>query len=68
MGHHSRPRGSTLLFVSCGSTSGAEYDGGNRQPAQGQGAGEKFGPIARMPTNADAHSTTVTSTAAMPGR
>ena len=66
MGHHSRPRGSTLLLRSCGSTSAPSTTAATASLPNVREPGEKLGPIARMPTNADAQSTTVTSTAAMP--
>src|SRR5687767_12276397 len=63
MGHHSRPCGSLCILgrTTTPSTTAAITNRPSvREP------GEKLGPTARMPTKAEAHSTTVMMTAATP--
>src|SRR6478609_7017230 len=63
MGHHSRPRGRPL---SLGTTSRPSTTAATASRPRVREPGEKLGPTARMPTKAEAHRTTVTTTAAMP--
>src|SRR5687767_1361117 len=63
MGHHSRPCGSLCILgrtTTPSATAAIASRPSVREP------GEKLGPTARMPTKADAQSTTVMTTAATP--
>jgi hypothetical protein len=66
MGHHSRPRGRSLLFSYWGRTSKASTTAAIASLPSVREPGEKWGPIARIPTNAEAQRTTVTAMAATP--
>src|SRR5919107_5671255 len=66
MGHHSRPWGRCRLFRSCGRTSRDSTTAAIASLPSVREPGEKCGPMARIPTKADAHSTTVTTIAATP--
>src|SRR3954453_13790334 len=63
MGHHSRPFGS---LPSLGSTTTPRATAAIASRPKVREPGEKLGPTARMPTKAEAHRTTVTTTAATP--
>src|SRR6476620_6792801 len=63
MGHHSRPLGS---MRSLGRTTAPSTTAAIASRPSVTDPGEKLGPTARMPTNAEAQSTTVTTTAATP--
>src|SRR6478736_979359 len=66
MGSHWRPLGSIRLLSSCGTTRKARTTAATASLPSVRDPGEKCGPMARMPTNAEAHSTTVTTMAATP--
>src|SRR3954470_8489530 len=63
MGHHSRPRGRARSF---GTTRSPSTTAPTASLPSVSEPGEKLGPTALMPTKAEAHSTTVTTTAATP--
>src|SRR5919107_3614244 len=63
IGHHSRPCGSTR---SLGRTTTPSTTAAIANRPSVREPGEKLGPTARMPTKAEAHSTTVMMTAATP--
>src|SRR4029453_6234909 len=63
MGNHSLPRAQTFRV---GSTTIPRTTAATANRPSVKEPGEKLGPTARMPTNAEAHRTTVTTTAAMP--